>query len=187
MARRLGALSRHVVGASGRDWGRQGDELKLSREYVDRALGMMAAIREDAPSSIAALAQTCAAAIRGSRTVYASMVEGHMPHDELADERVGNPRHFERPSNSEELAELFDTLEPGDVVLTQTMFEQLRELRDRGVIVVVVTTCYVVNASHPPGQVTNENGSFHPPRERGLVPDPMPEDVASIVLDTHIP
>ena len=81
-----------------------------------------------------------------------------MPHDELADERVGNPRHFERPSNREELAELFEALEPGDVVLTQTMFEQLRELRDRGVIVVVVTTCYVVNASHPPGQVTNENG-----------------------------
>lgn len=63
----------------------------------------------------------------------------------------------------------------GDVLLTNHVSEAVRDARDAGVYVVVFTTCYVNNRDTPPGKV---------------VPNPhdwVPEDVASRVIDSHIP
>ena len=61
------------------------------------------------------------------------------------------------------------------MLLTTMVNNSVRLARDRGVYVVVFTTPYINNRNTPPDQVKpNEN-------------DWMPEDVATLVVDTHIP
>jgi hypothetical protein len=63
----------------------------------------------------------------------------------------------------------------GDVLFTNFVGEPVKAACEREVYVVVVTTCYVNNRKTPPGKV--------PPHPHGW----MPEDVATRVIDSHIP
>ena len=93
-----------------------------------------------------------------------------MPVPELENEREGNPAQFEfRGANGD------SSMRAGDVLLINSVNEPVRATRDAGVYVVLFTTCYVNNHNTPPGKV-NPN-----------VNDWMPEDVASRVIDSHIP
>ena len=99
------------------------------------------------------------AAVAGSRLEQAT--------GELSE---GNPALFESFT-----PEQFEALREGDVLLTALVNSAVRQARDAGVYVVVFTTAYINNRNTPPGQVRpNEN-------------DWMPEDVATLVVDSHIP
>ena len=66
-------------------------------------------------------------------------------------------------------------MQAGDVLLTNDISESVRDIRDAEVYVVVFTTCYVNNRNTPPGKVVPNVNNWRP------------EDVASRVIDSHIP
>ena len=150
-----------------------GHTIAFGEEYYQNAVKMLQSIRADA-AVMAEVASRAAAAISAGHRVYANAAVGHMPHYELANDREGNPALFEFDGGTF-TSEQFAAMREGDVLITSHVDAAVRDARDRGVYVVVVTTCYINNRHAPPGMVTpNEN-------------DWMPEDVASLVLESHIP
>lgn len=151
-----------------------GHTIAFGEEYYREAVRMLSAIRGDA-GIMAEVAAKATEAIRSGHTVYANIVTGHMPTYELMNEREGNPAFFEFTGTDVCAPEQFAAMKAGDVLLTNHVGEEERGARDAGVYVVVFTTCYFNNKNAPPGKV-------HPNPH-----DWMPEDVASRVIDSHIP
>lgn len=151
-----------------------GHTIPFGEEYYQNAVKLLRAIRDDA-AIMAEVAARAADAIRAGNTVYANITTGHMPSYELVNEREGNPAQFEFTGADTCTPEQFAAMQAGDVLLTNHVSEAVRDARDAGVYVVVFTTCYVNNRDTPPGKVLpNPN-------------DWVPEDVASRVIDSHIP
>ena len=151
-----------------------GHTISFGEEYLQNAQKMLRQIRADAVL-LAQVAAQATEAVRAGRKVYANCAIGHMPRFELHNEREGNPRVLCMPDGGECTPEQLAILKDGDVLLTGRVNAAIRRARDAGVYVVVFTTCYVNNRNVPPGEVRpNEN-------------DWMPEDVASLVIDSHIP
>ncbi len=151
-----------------------GHTLPFGEEYYQNAVKLLRSIRDDA-AIMAEVAAKAADAIRAGNTVYANITTGHMPTYELVNDREGNPAQFEFTGADTCTPEQFAAMRAGDVLLTNHVSEAVRDARDAGVYVVVFTTCYVNNRDAPPGKV---------------VPNPhnwVPEDVASRVIDSHIP
>lgn len=151
-----------------------GHTLPFGEEYYQNAVKLLREIRDDA-AIMAEVATRAADAIRAGNTVYANITTGHMPSYELLNDREGNPAQFEFTGADTCTPEQFAAMRAGDVLLTNHVSEAVRDARDAGVYVVVFTTCYVNNRDTPPGKVLpNPN-------------DWVPEDVASRVIDSHIP
>ena len=151
-----------------------GHTIAFGEEYYQNAVKLLSAIRDDA-SILAEVAAKAVEAIRSGHTVYANVTTGHMPTYELVNEREGNPAPFEFTGSDVCTAEQFAAMREGDVLLTNHVGESERAARDSGVYVVIFTTCYSNNRNVPPGKVNpNQN-------------DWMPEDVASRVIESHIP
>jgi uncharacterized phosphosugar-binding protein len=151
-----------------------GHTIPFGEEYYQNAVKLLRDIREDA-AIMAEIAAKAADAIRAGNKVYANITTGHMPTYELVNDREGNPAQFEFTGADTCTPEQFAAMRAGDVLLTNHVSEAVRGARDSGVYVVVFTTCYVNNRDTPPGKV---------------VPNPhdwVPEDVASRVIDSHIP
>ncbi|MBM3265063.1 MAG: hypothetical protein FJY97_16795 [candidate division Zixibacteria bacterium] len=143
-------------------------------EYYRVATGLLRQIGDDA-TLIAEVAAKTVETIRAGRTVYMNVSTGHMPSLDLIADREGSPGIFHVNTNDSNTPEEYAAMRSGDMLLTNRVSEAVKEVRDRGVYVVVFTTCYVNNRITPPGMVQpNEN-------------DLMPEDVASRVVDSHIP
>ena len=151
-----------------------GHTLPFGEEYYQNAVKLLREIRDDA-AIMAEVATRAADAIRAGNTVYANITTGHMPSYELLNDREGNPAQFEFTGADTCTPEQFAAMRAGDVLLTNHVSEAVRDARDAGIYVVVFTTCYVNNRDTPPGKVLpNPN-------------DWVPEDVASRVIDSHIP
>ena len=151
-----------------------GHTIPFGEEYYQNAVKLLQNIRGDA-TIMAEVAAKAADAIRAGNKVYANITTGHMPTYELVNDREGNPAQFEFTGADTCTPEQFAAMRAGDVLLTNHVSEAVRDARDAGVYVVVFTTCYVNNRDTPPGKV---------------VPNPhnwVPEDVASRVIDSHIP
>ncbi|MEE3194007.1 MAG: hypothetical protein VX289_05740 [Candidatus Poribacteria bacterium] len=151
-----------------------GHNMAFGEEYYQNAVQLLRDIRGDA-EILADIATKATDALRTSRTVYANITTGHMPTYELINDREGNPAFFEFTGADSCTPEQFAAMREGDVLLTNSVNESVRAARDVGIYVVVFTTCYVNNRNTPQGKV-NPN-----------VNDWMPEDVASRVIDSHIP
>ena len=151
-----------------------GHTLPFGEEYYQNAVKLLREICDDA-AIMAEVATKAADAIRAGNAVYANITTGHMPSYELLNDREGNPAQFEFTGADTCTPEQFAAMRAGDVLLTNHVSEAVRDARDAGVYVVVFTTCYVNNRDTPPGKVLpNPNDWF-------------PEDVASRVIDSHIP
>lgn len=151
-----------------------GHTIPFGEEYYQNAVKLLQDIRGDA-AIMAEVAAKAADAIRAGNKVYANITTGHMPTYELVNDREGNPAQFEFTGADTCTPEQFAAMRAGDVLLTNHVSEAVRDARDAGVYVVVFTTCYVNNRDTPPGKV---------------LPNPhnwVPEDVASRVIDSHIP
>ena len=151
-----------------------GHTIPFGEEYYQSAVKLLRAIRDDA-AIMAAVAAKAADAIRAGNKVYANITTGHMPTYELVNDREGNPAQFEFTGADTCTPEQFAAMRAGDVLLTNHVSEAVRDARDAGVYVVVFTTCYVNNRDTPPGKVVPN------------VHDWVPEDVASRVVESHIP
>ena len=151
-----------------------GHTIPFGEEYYQNAVKLLRDIREDA-AIMAEVAAKAADAIRAGNKVYANITTGHMPTYELVNDREGNPAQFEFTGADTCTPEQFAAMRAGDVLLTNHVSEAVRGARDSGVYVVVFTTCYVNNRDTPSGKVVPN------------VHDWVPEDVASRVIDSHIP
>ncbi|MBI4552458.1 MAG: hypothetical protein HY710_09355 [Candidatus Latescibacteria bacterium] len=151
-----------------------GHTIPFGEAYYQNAVKLLQDVRGEA-KSIAGVSAIAADALRAGRTVYANITAGHMPKYELVNEREGNPALFTFIAPNQCPPESFAAMQAGDVLLTNYVGEPVRAARDRGVYVVVVTTYYYSNRHTPPGKL--------PPNPH----DWMPEDVASRVIDSHIP
>ena len=150
-----------------------GHALAFGDEYYQKVTEILRQIRGDA-EIYTGIATWAVEALRAGNKVYSEAAVGHMPPFEMADEREGNPAQIHLCGHNC-TAEDFAALRPGDVLLTNHVSEPVRAARDAGVYVAYFTTAYVNSSKTPPGKVhANPN-------------DWLPEDVASIVVDTHIP
>ena len=151
-----------------------GHTIAFGEEYYRNATKLLRDIRREA-DAIAEASDVAAEALQRGNKVYANIVIGHMPGYELANDREGNPGFFEFCPDDSGDPEHYKAMQAGDVLFTNYVGEPVKEARDKRVYVVVVTTCYVNNRNVPPGKVLpNPN-------------DWMPEDVATRVIDSHIP
>ena len=142
--------------------------------YHDGAVQILAGLRRDA-EALAEVACRAVTALSSSHRVYANVTMGHMPKDELVNEREGNPGLFEFVAADACSPEQYAAMVPGDVLLTNHVGPGERAAREAGVFVAVATTCYAENGNAPAGVMgPNENGW-------------LPEDVASQVIDSHVP
>lgn len=143
-------------------------------EYYRVATDLLRRIRDDA-SIIAEVSARATETIRSGHTVYMNVSTGHMPSWELIGDREGSPGIFHVNTGDSNTPEEYAAMQAGDMLLTNRVSEDVRAAHNRGVYVVIFTTCYVNNRMTPPGAVQ--------PNENNL----MPEDVASRVIDSHIP
>lgn len=151
-----------------------GHTIAFGEEYYQNAVKLLQGVHSEAVN-IAEVSAKAAAALRTGHKVYANITTGHMPTYELVNEREGNPALFELTGSDSCTPEQFAAMQAGDVLLTNHIGDEERAARDTGVYVVIFTTCYFNNRNAPPGKV---------------MPNPhdwMPEDVASRVIDSHIP
>ncbi|MBI4552135.1 MAG: hypothetical protein HY710_07715 [Candidatus Latescibacteria bacterium] len=151
-----------------------GHTIAFGEEYYQNVVKLLWHVRGEA-GVIAGVSAIAADALRAGHKVYANVTTGHMPTYELVNEREGNPALFEFTGSDECTPEQFAAMQAGDVLLTNHISDAERAARDAGVYVVIFTTCYFNNRNTPPGKV-------HPNPH-----DWMPEDVASRVIDSHIP
>ena len=151
-----------------------GHTLAFGEEYFRNAVKLLSAIRDDTPI-LTEVSTKAVEAIRAGHNVYANVTTGHMPTYELVNEREGNPAQFIFNGNDANTPEEYADMGPGDVLFTNRVSYEVKAARDAGAYVVVYTTCYVNNLWTPPGEV-------HPNED-----DLMPEDVASRVIESHIP
>ena len=151
-----------------------GHNLAFSEEYYREAHRLLTETLDDVPR-LTEVAVRAVDTIRAGNTVYANVTTGHMPTDELANEREGNPAPFfyQGPDNC--TPEQYAGMKEGDLFLTNQVNEDVRAVRDRGVHVVVYTTCYIDSGGAPEGWVT--------PNADNL----LPADVANEVFTTRIP
>ncbi len=150
-----------------------GHTIAFGEEYYQKAVEILRAVGDD--TVLAEVATRAVEALRQGHKVYANISIGHMPSFELDDRREGNPLVFTTPENVGFSPDHLAALGEGDVLLTCQTNEAIREARDRGVYVVAFTTPYRPNSKTPPGKLNpNEN-------------DLLPEDVASQVVDSHVP
>ena len=151
-----------------------GHTIAFGEEYYRNAVKLLREVRGEA-QNITEVSQIATDALRAGNRVYANIVIGHMPGYELVNDREGNPAMFEFCSDDGGDPEHYKEMKKGDVFLTNSVSETVKDARDKGVYVAVFTTCYVNNRNAPPGKVLpNPN-------------DWMPEDVATRVIDSHIP
>jgi uncharacterized phosphosugar-binding protein len=150
-----------------------GHTIAFGEEYYQNSVKMLRAIRDDA-AVIGEFAARCAAALRAGHKVYANAAAGHMPRLELDNEREGNPAMFEF-SPTLFTPEQHAAMQEGDVLFINRVTAAARQVRDAGVYVVAFTTCYANNRNAPLGMIRPGENDY------------MPEDVASHVVESHIP
>ena len=99
-----------------------GHTLAFGAAYYQRTTQLLRAIHQDA-GIMAAAAARCVDALRAGRKVYANITTGHMPGEELANEREGNPAPFEFSGADSCSPEQFESMQAGDVLLTNQVAE----------------------------------------------------------------
>ncbi|NKB68148.1 MAG: hypothetical protein GKR89_13885 [Candidatus Latescibacteria bacterium] len=150
-----------------------GHTLPFGEEYYQKITELLRKIQVDA-GVFAQVANKATEALRTGHKVYTDAAIGHMPPEEMADEREGNPAQIHCCGHGCS-AEDYAALAAGDVLVTNSVNEAVRQVRDAGVYVVGLPTAYINNSTTPPGKV-------HPNQNDWLL-----EDVCTLVIDTYIP
>ena len=150
-----------------------GHTIAFCDQYFQRACELLRITLDEVPTWTA-VADRAVRTIRAGSTVHANITTGHMPTTELANEREGNPAPFAFQGSDHHTPEQYAAMRSGDLFLTNCVTPAVREVRDRGVHVIVFTTAYVNSGSAPEGWLLDNPGGL------------LPADVADQAIDTHI-
>jgi len=151
-------------------WGHTTD---FGEQYYVRIKEILSNIYNNEMFLIDDIAGRMAETIKKGGNAWYHAHEGHMCYEEFNMENKGNPgiiMSHTRKSDAD-----FDTMKPGDVLVTNFVNEKVRNARDKGVYVVGVPVNYVDNEWAPRGFVQpNVNNWFL-------------KDVSTVILQSYIP
>jgi len=152
------------------NWGHTVD---FGEQYYSNMLNIMESIRRTEIDLIGDLSDRMAAAIKKGNNVWMQAQAGHMGYIEFKEENKGNPGILRSSTNWG--GSDYDKMQPGDVLMTNYVSENVRTARDNGVYVIGVPVNYVDNEWAPRGFVSPN------------VNDWMLGDVSDVILQSYIP
>jgi len=148
------------------NWGHTVD---FGEQYYVRVLEMIQSIHRNEMSLFGEICDRMVETLRKGGNVWLQHKIGHMPPHEFNEENKGNPRIMKSGKMD------YESLKPGDVLVTNSVDENVRNARDKGVYVVGVPVNYIDNEWAPRGFVNpNVNGW-------------LLGDVSSVILQSYIP
>lgn len=148
------------------NWGHTVD---FGEQYHTRVLEMITNIWRNEMSLIGDISSRMAETINKGGNVFLQHSVGHMPPAEFNEENKGNPRIMKSGRMD------YSLVKPGDVLVTNSVDENVKAARDKGAYVVGVPVNYIDNEWAPRGWV-NPN-----------VNDWLLGDVSSVILQSYIP
>jgi len=170
----MGSGVRHVDAADRAgtkyNWGHTMD---FGEQYYVRILEILENIRRNEMNLIGDISSRMAETLKKGGNVWMHAQAGHMGYVEFDEKHKGNPKIL-RSSLTWNGGD-YDKMKPGDVLMTNYVFEKVRAARDSGVYVVGVPVCYVDNEWAPRGFVNPNVNNW------------LLGDVSSIILQSYIP
>ncbi|MFC1693793.1 twin-arginine translocation signal domain-containing protein [Candidatus Latescibacterota bacterium] len=150
-----------------------GHTMDFGKQYYVRITEILENIRRNEMELIGDISSRMAETLKKDDNVWMQAQAGHMGYIEFKEENKGNPRIL-RSSTSWNGGD-YDKMNPGDVLMTNYVTEDVRNAREKGVYVVGVPVNYVDNEWTPRGFVApNVNGWLQ-------------GDVSSVILQSYIP
>ena len=146
-----------------------GHTIDFGEQYYVRVLEMIGNVRRNEMSLIGEISDRMVGTLKKDGNVWLQHNIGHMPPHEFNEENKGNPHIMKSGSMK------YEELKSGDVLVTNSVDENVRNARDMGVYVVGVPVNYVDNEWAPRGFV-------HPNVNNWLL-----GDVSSVILQSYIP
>ena len=170
------ALVHHVQGAdragSRYNWGHTMD---FGQQYHVRMLEIMEKIRRNEMNLVGDLSSRMAECLAKGGNVWMQSQVGHMPTNEFSQDHQANPQFLKSSTSLDVKMHRYDRMQPGDVLMTNYVNDQVQAVRERGVYVIGVPVCYIDNETAPRGYVLpNAN-------------DWLLGDVSSVILQSYIP
>ncbi len=152
-----------------------GHTMDFGQQYHVRMMDIMEMIRRNEMDLIGDLSSRMAECLAKEGNVWMQSQMGHMPTNEFSQDHEANPQFLKSSTSLDVKTHRYDRMQPGDVLMTNYVNEQVRAVRDRGVYVIGVPVCYIDNESAPRGYVVpNAN-------------DWLLGDVSSVILQSYIP
>ena len=147
-----------------------GHTIDFGEQYYLRVFEMISNIRRNEMAQISDISGRMTDTLKNGGNVWLKHSVGHMPAHEFKEENKGNPRIMKSDGdpNGEELNK-------GDVLVTNSVNENVRAARDKGVHVVGVPVNYIDNEWAPRGYVSPN------------VNDWLLGDVSSEILQSYVP
>ncbi len=168
----LGTGVRHADAAdragSKYNWGHTMD---FGEQYYVRVNEILESIRRNEMNLIGDISSRMAETKKKGGTVWYDAYVGHMGTIECLEENKGNPRIIK--SNPKDIKH--DQMKSGDVLVTNSVNENVRGARDRGAYVVGVPVNYIDNEWTPRGFVTPNVNNW------------LLGDVSSVILQSYVP
>ncbi len=103
-----------------------GHTIPFGQEYYRKAKDTLLEIRADI-GMIRVISSRAVKTIQAGNKVYMNVTTGHMPTYELVNEREGNPALFEFSGNDACTPEQFSAMQPGDLLLTNNVGEDVQD------------------------------------------------------------
>ena len=150
-----------------------GHTIDFGEQYYRNMKNIICSIRRNEMDLIGDITSRMAEAIKKGGNGWMQAQAGHMGYIEFEEQHKGNPGILR--SSTAWGGSDYDKMQPGDVLMTNYVNENVHAARERGIYVVGVPVNYVDNEWAPRGFVTpNEN-------------DWQLKDVSSVILQSYIP
>ncbi len=150
-----------------------GHTVDFGEQYFIRMKEIMEIIRRNEMEHIGEISGRMAETLKKGGNVWMQAQAGLMGYIEAEEGHKGNPRILK--SSTVFNGGDYDKMKSGDVLLSNYVLEEVRAVRDRGVYVVGVPTCYVDSEWTPRGYLQPNPNGWHM------------GDVTNDILQSHIP
>lgn len=144
-------------------------------QYYDGALAIVQGIRDTQIGNIDLAMRKAWDIKQKGGTIHSQVVFGHYAGWAGAKDIPGQPWVLPQSSLMPK-KEVYDAMKKGDFLITDRFYPEVKEVHDRGVYVVGVTTNYYRFAKTPPDGLTAERYTW-----------PLIEEVSDMVIDSQMP
>jgi uncharacterized phosphosugar-binding protein len=148
-----------------------GHTVAFGEQYYRRIAEILESIQRTEMNLFGELSSRMAETIRKGGKVWYDGYTGHMGRIECLEENKGNPKIIRSNPGSIK----FEEMKPGDVLVTNSVNENVRNARDKGVFVVGVPVCYADNEWAPRGFVNPNVNNW------------LLGDVSNVILQSYVP